>query len=333
MPATDSPGACRIATLHLSRYADVAQALNDPRLVLPGQQGADPSAHLAVRAAAKQALSPARLAAWREAFAADARVRVDALPDGVPVDLVGSLAEPWALDVARVVTGVPRAAAAACQALARRVFLAAAEATEGVAGADAQAAAVVLAQQLAAVPARPGGIADVQTFVALSQSLPALLAGAWLVLLQHPAALAELIAHPQAVARCVGELLRLGSPARSVFREAGEDLAIGQTRLRRGQRVALLLWAANRDPARFADPERLDLARDTAGHLSLGTGLHRCAGAALVRLAVIVATEALLARSATLALVDDAASAVAWRGGFALRAPAALPVLRLRLAG
>lgn len=312
----------------LSRYADVAQALHDPRLVLHGHSGTDPEAHLAVRAAAEQALSPARLASWHDAFAAHAHALIDVLPDGQTFDLVRALAEPWSMELALVVTGAPREHAAALDGLARQLFAAAADATDGAPHADSLHAAAGLAQLLSTRPARPGGLADVQTFVALSQSLPALLAGAWLVLLRHPDTLATLLSTPQAVARSVDELLRLGSPARAVFREAGEDAEIGAARLRRGDRVALLLWAANRDLARFPDPERLDLAREPSGHLTFGTGLHRCAGASLVRMAVIMATEALLERSATLALVDDADSAQVWRGGFALRAPASLRVVR-----
>lgn len=311
-------------------HAEVTQALSDPRLVHPGQHPGDEPARRAVRAAAAQAPSPLRLASWRGGWAAQARERLDALPEGRPVDLVGELAGPWSLDVALQVTGLAPARAAEADALARRIFDAAAAADDGAPRAEAGVAAVALARLLRGPEARPGGVVDVQTFVALSQSLPALLAGAWYALLCHPAALAALIAAPDAVERSAGELLRLGSPACAVFRQASAPTTIGDTAVTQGEPVALMLAAANRDPARFAGPDTLDLARDAAGHLGLGAGPHHCAGAPLVRMALTVATRALVEHCAALAWADGAPSALAWRGGFAMRAPAALWVLRRR---
>lgn len=323
----------RVNNHSFERYADVTQALHSPALLPHGSAAGDTAPHLALREAVGQALAPARLASWRSHFAGHAQALVEVLAEGVPVDLVAAYAEPWALELALTVTGAPREQGAQCEALARQIYLAAADARDGTPAAEALAAAAALARVLSSPAARSGAMSDVQTFVALSQSLPALLAGAWHALLCHPVALADLFASASSVAGCVGELLRLGSPARAVFRVAVEDLVIGHTRVRRGDRVALLLWAANRDPDRFADPELLDPARDTAGHLSLGAGLHPCAGAHLVRMAVVIATQALLARCASLAWADGAEVAVGWRGGFAMRAPAALPVVRWRVGG
>ena len=232
------------------------------------------------------------------------------------------------MEVALVATGAPRECATEGNRLARQLFLAAAEATDGAPRVDSLSAASELARLLARAPSRREASADVQSFVALTQSLPALLAGAWLALLHHPHALATLIADSTLVASSIGELLRLGSPAHAVFREARDDLVIGNATIRRGDRVTLNLWDANRDAVRFPDPHRLDLTRDTSGHLTFGTGVHRCAGAAIVRVAAIIATEALVARSASIALVDDESAHLEWYGGFALRAPVMLPVVR-----
>lgn len=314
----------------LCRHAEVSAALHEARLLPAGQTRAEP-AHLAVRAALAQALAPARLAGWHDRLVAQARARVDALDDGTAVDLVAALARPWALDVALLVTGAPREQADDCSRFAHRLYQAAATSSDGSTPAEALSAATGLAQLLAASadPAAPGaGLADVQTFVALSQTLPALLAGAWLALLREPVALQALLDAPERVVAAAGELLRLGGPAQVVFRQAGEELTIGSIRLQRGERVALRLAAANRDAARFADPERLDLARDASAQLSLGGGAHACAGAALVRAALVIATQALLERTRSIALVDSSATAVEWHGGHALRAPAALWVVR-----
>jgi hypothetical protein len=89
-----------------------------------------------------------------------------------------------------------------------------------------------------------------------------------------------------------------------------------------GLRVSLHIGEANRDPEQFTDPDRLDLTRDASGHLALGAGPHSCAGAALIRMAASVATSALITRGRI-----EAAGPVEWRGGYAIRGAAALPVI------
>ena len=312
----------------LCSHAEVTLALHDARLAPIGQGAADPAAHLAVRAALARALAPERLAGWRDTIVARARAQVDALADGTPVDLVAAVARPWALELALLVTGAPRERAGDCARLARQLDQAASTSRDGSPQAEALSAAAGLARLLAEAQAPGAGLAGVQSFVALSQTLPALLAGAWLALLRDPAALQALLDAPSRVALAVDELLRLGGPAQAVFRQAGEDLTTGSTPLQRGARVALRLAEANRDAARFADPGRFDLARDASAQLSLGGGTHPCAGAALVRSALVIATQALLERTRSITLVDSGATAIEWHGGYALRAPAALWVVR-----
>lgn len=314
--------------LSFSRHAEVLQALRDPALVSPGQRRVDVAPTQALRAAVAAALSPDVPAAWPVAFAAAAQDLIDALPAAVPVDLVSQLAEPWSLQVALAVTGLPEAQAAAAARHAARLFQSAAQATAGGAAPEALQAAAEL-QALLAPAARAAGPApsrwaDVQTFVALSQSLPALLANAWHALLDHPADLAGLLADPGRLDAGLDELLRLGSPARAVFREAALDTCVGCTPVATGTAVTLLLWEANRDPDRFVQPERLDLARPGGGQLGLGGGTHACPGARLVRLALRVITQALLSRTQALDRVE--AGPAVWRGGHALRWVGELPV-------
>jgi cytochrome P450 len=123
--------------------------------------------------------------------------------------------------------------------------------------------------------------------------------------------------------RAVEELLRHAGPARAVFRRAVAEVPIGRARVAPGDRLILRLAAANRDPARFPEPGRLDVRRGAAGHLALGGGAHACAGAPLVRVAVAAATDALLRRASAV----EPAGEVEWVGGFAVRAPATLPVV------
>ncbi len=189
--------------------------------------------------------------------------------------------------------------------LAREVFLAAAHSTTGVSSSDA---ALQLARLL------PGdGAIDVQSFVALAQTLPALLGAAWLELLRCEQVLD--------VSTVIDEILRFAGPSRVVFRLARSEIHIGDARIEAGQRVALMLARANRDPEKFADPDRLDFARDASAHLAFGRGPHACIGAAVVRMGVVTATNALLCVARDVSIVD-----VEWLDGFAIRAPSSLVV-------
>lgn len=302
----------------LTRHADVAAALRDARLVAGGGQGTS-DAHAAVRRAAARALSAERLTALRVAMDASARALLAELPAGEPVELVGAFVAPWSLEVAAAAVGVSVDDARPLAALARDVFLAAAHATDAAFPPHAQTAVVELARRLAGA----GDWADVQSFVALSQTLPAFLAGAWRELLRDPAAAALLRARPASMPRAVEELLRLAGPSRAVFRVARADLTLGGATIAAGDRVALMLAAANRDPARFPDPDRLDPGRRAAAHLAFGRGAHVCPGAPLIRLAAAVATEALLGAWGAV----EPAGEPEWLGGVAIRAPATLPVV------
>jgi cytochrome P450 len=87
--------------------------------------------------------------------------------------------------------------------------------------------------------------------------------------------------------------------------------------------VVLLLAAANHDPARFSKPDRLNFARPMPAHLAFGSGPYACSGAQLIRMAVAVATGALLSSADSVELL----AAERWIGGFAIRAPAELRVV------
>ncbi|MCB1464493.1 MAG: cytochrome P450 [Nitratireductor sp.] len=102
------------------------------------------------------------------------------------------------------------------------------------------------------------------------------------------------------------ELLRFDSPLHLFTRFVLEDLEFDGVRLRRGQTVALLLGAANRDPRAFAKPDRLDFARGGAGHVAFGAGIHFCVGAPLARLEMAAALPVLFQRLPGLRLAGEA---------------------------
>jgi cytochrome P450 len=123
-----------------------------------------------------------------------------------------------------------------------------------------------------------------------------LIASAVLALLHRPAELERLRARPELVDSAVEEFLRFDAPAQLVSRRARTDLVLRGRRIVTGDTVLVALGAANHDPERFADPARLDLARDPNPHLTFGLGTHFCPGAQLTRLEARAAIPALLRR-------------------------------------
>ena len=137
--------------------------------------------------------------------------------------------------------------------------------------------------------------------------------------------MARLRAEPGRVADAVEELLRMDGPVQMVFRLAREDVKYGGTTIRAGERVHLVLNAANRDPSVFERPDELDIERGRSRHVSFGPGAHFCLGAPLARLEARVALQGLLARFDGLEL-EPAAAPLAWRPELVIHGLKALPL-------
>lgn len=281
----------------------------------------DDAVHLRLRRAAREALSPTRLAGWRASLETSAQDMFDRLAVDGPVDLVREFAQPWSLAVAIIATGAG-GDTEHLAALAGDVFAAAAEPCDSASHARAELATLELARSFESEIAW----LDVQAFVALSQTLPCFLGNAWLALIEHPAEMNQLRKHPRLMPRAVEELLRYAGPAHAQFRQALTSVEIGGAVIAQGEHSVLMLATANRDPAQFSEPHRLDLRRPIPGHLAFGWGAHACVGAPLVRLAAAAATRAFLEHCAAAEL----SGRVEWRGGFAIRGLASLPVVSRR---
>jgi len=141
-------------------------------------------------------------------------------------------------------------------------------------------------------------------------------------LLTHPAQLALLRREPGLIPRAVEEFLRFDPPAQVTSRAVLEPCTIAGTDLATGQTVLTLLAAANRDPARFTDPDHLDVARDEGPSLAFASGIHFCLGAHLARLEATEVFTRLLRRYPRIEL----AGPVRRRSGRRLRGFAELPV-------
>jgi cytochrome P450 len=116
------------------------------------------------------------------------------------------------------------------------------------------------------------------------------------LLMRHPDAMAELRRSPDAIETAVEEFLRMESSNQLGNRRAAKDTELGGVEMAAGSYVHIGIGAANRDPAQFTDPDRLDIRRQPNRHLAFGTGIHACAGMSLARMEAQVAIGRLLRR-------------------------------------
>jgi hypothetical protein len=121
-------------------------------------------------------------------------------------------------------------------------------------------------------------------FVAGYENAVNLIGHGVLALLRHPDQWAALGTDPTLAAGAVDEALRYDAPFQFTRRVTQADLDIGGYRIRAGQHVLAWLAAANRDPARFPDPDRFDIRRHGNHHLAFGSGIHACLGGPLARM-------------------------------------------------
>ena len=112
----------------------------------------------------------------------------------------------------------------------------------------------------------------------------------------NPTQKQRLIDNPAMTKTAIEEILRFESSNQLGNRMTTEPVELGGIKLAAGTPVTLCIGAANRDPAQFADPEDLDVARTPNRHLAFGTGAHQCAGMALARLEGAIAISRFLAR-------------------------------------
>jgi cytochrome P450 len=161
------------------------------------------------------------------------------------------------------------------------------------------------------------------TLVGGQETTTNLIGNGLLALLRHPEQMERLRNDPALVPSAVEELLRYESPSQHTARLARDDVQLGGRSIKRGQAVMAVMGAANRDPERFPDPDRLDLARADNRHLAFGWAAHFCFGAPLARIEGQIAFSALLRRLPNLRLRPEP---VTWRSNLGLRGLTALPV-------
>ncbi|MEX0800720.1 MAG: cytochrome P450 [Dehalococcoidia bacterium] len=140
---------------------------------------------------------------------------------------------------------------------------------------------------------------------------------------QHPEHRARLIAEPELFPVAVEELLRAYSPV-TMARIVASDVDYDGVKMCEGQRVLMSFPAANRDPEKFPDADKVILDRPENPHIAFGVGIHRCVGSNLARMEMRVSLQEWLKRIPEYRLEDP--GAVTWAGG-QVRGPRSLPVV------
>jgi cytochrome P450 len=150
-----------------------------------------------------------------------------------------------------------------------------------------------------------------------------LIGNGMLALLRHPDQLKLLRERPEMIGTAVEELLRFDGPVQRTARTPSEDVMIGNQTIPAGEIVMPFIGAADRDPAQFREPDRLDLTRTENRHIAFGWGIHFCLGAPLARIEGQIAINTLVRRMPKLALAVEEPE---HRHSLTLRGLVALPV-------
>jgi pimeloyl-[acyl-carrier protein] synthase len=150
-----------------------------------------------------------------------------------------------------------------------------------------------------------------------------LIGNGMLALLRHPAELRRLRESPGLITSAVEELLRYDGPVQRTARVASADATIGGRTIAKGDMVMPFIAAADRDPAQFPEPDRLDLSRSDNRHIAFGWGIHFCLGAPLARIEGQIAIDALVRRLPGLELATHEPE---YRQSLTLRGLKTLPV-------
>ncbi|MCQ9136155.1 cytochrome P450 family protein [Streptomyces hilarionis] len=365
-PVQAVPGPDGRVSYLVTGYAEAREALGDARLskdtaaffagkasrrrlhpaVAHTMLASDPPRHTRLRALVTKAFTTGAVTGLRPFIEAVTDTLLDRWRVGVPFDFVDGLAAPLPVLVICELLGVPHEDRADVRRWSAELFAAG---EPDVIDAASHAVADYMTALIAAKRLDPGDSlldrlirardADdrlsedelvslaVLLVVAGHETTTDFLACAALALLRHPAELDRLRGDPGEVPAALDELLRFDSPvSTATFRFTTRDVTLGGADLPAGVPVLIALGAANRDPERFPDPDRLDLDRDAAAHLGFGHGIHRCVGASLAKAEAEIALRQVLTRFPAIRLAV-APERVRWRRTRLLRGPASLPVL------
>jgi cytochrome P450 len=340
--------------LHLATHAEMGRP-DEPEWLAPfwhvirnGMLDREPPDHTRLRRLVAKAFTPR--------FVEGLRPRIEAITAGLiervratgEFDLIAVIAEPLPVTVIADLLGVPEAdrhllrpwSADIClmyelnptDDMARRAVRAATEFSEYLRALSRERRAAPgedLISALAAV-ADQGDVLTEDELIGtcvllLNAGHEASVNGAgngWWALFRNPDQLERLRSDRSLIPTAVDELLRYDTPLQMFERWVLEEIQIDGTAIERGEELALMFGSANRDPAVFADPDRLDVGREPNPHISFGAGVHYCLGAPLARLELAIQLDAVLTAFPALELVEEPT----WKPGYIIRGLRALRV-------
>jgi pimeloyl-[acyl-carrier protein] synthase len=342
--AQRTPTPEQLTALGLASLAPLAQVMVRQMLFL------DPPAHARVRALASQAFTPRRVERLRSHIQDITHSLLDAVQDKGQMEMIADLARPlpaivtaellgvpisdwrqltaWSADFAQVLGNFqhnPERAPQVLRSLGEMTaYFQAAVAQQRVHPREGLIGALLTAEVDGDRLSEEEVVANtIVTMVGGQETTTNLIGNGILTLLRHPEELERLREDLSLLPPAVEELLRYESPSQHTARLAPEDVVLGGKLIGKRQAVIAVMGAANRDPERFAEPDRLDLGRQDNRHVAFAWAAHFCFGAPLARIEGQVALEAVLRHMPRLRL---AGGPLQWRENLGLRGLTALPV-------
>jgi cytochrome P450 len=344
LSADRTPSPEQLAAMGMEELSPVARVMVRQMLFL------DPPAHTRVRALAARAFTPRRVEGLRASIAEIVEELLDAVQERGRMDVIADLGYPLPAVVTARMLGLPTSDWPQLTAWSRdfaeilgnfqhnpervgRVLRSVEEMTGYFRAAmrrpvDPDRQGLLHALMCAEIDGdrltEEEVIANTMiTMIGGQETTTNLIGNGVLSLLRHPDQWERLKAEPSLVAPAVEELLRFESPSQHTARMAPRDLTLGGRQIRRRQAVIAVMGAANRDPQRFPDPDRLDLGRGDNRHVAFGWASHFCFGAPLARIEGQLTFAALARRMPDLRLGEGP---LRWRENLGLRGLTALPV-------
>lgn len=334
----------QLETLGLSALKPLAQVMIHQMLFL------DPPDHTRIRGLASKAFTPRRVAILRSHIQDITNSLLDAVQDKGEMDIIADLAYPlpaivtaemlgvpasdwqqltaWSADFAQVLGNFqhnPDYASKAIRSLEEMVvYFRSAVQEQREHPRDGLISAYLNAEIDGDRFTEEEVIANtIVTMVGGQETTTNLIGNGLLSLLRHRDQLEKLRADLSLIPSAVEELLRYESPSQHTARLAPDDVELGGKKIRKRQAVIAVMGAANRDPERFPEPDRLDVERQDNRHVAFAWASHFCFGAPLARIEGQVAFESVLRRMPNLALKPEP---ISWRANLGLRGLTALPV-------
>ncbi len=332
----------QLGEMGLSQLSPIAAVMVKQMLFM------DPPAHTRLRGLCSQAFTPRRVEMLRSRIQGIANRLIDTLLLAGRMDVVSDFAAPLPATVTAELLGVPVSDHLQLKAWSadfaemlgnfqhnpdrtQRVLRSVQEMTEYFRAAIAEARLhpgdglvhhLLLAEVDGNRLSEEEVIANlIVTMVGGQETTTNLIGNGLLTLLRNPDVMRQLRSDLSLIPSAVEELLRYESPSQHTARIAPADVELGGKSIKRKDAVIAVMGAANRDPQRFSDPDRLDITRKDNRHVAFGAGAHFCFGAPLARMEAQIAFSALLQRLPELKLEPDS---LIWRNNLGLRGLTAL---------